>query len=63
MTSDCGRDQVLSDLGRLAGSHGEADDVAGVDVEDHVAVVVDPAGWAAELGDVPAPYLPRCGGE
>jgi hypothetical protein len=44
--------------GVLAGGDGPGHDVAGEDVEHDVEVVVDPALWATELGDVPGPDLP-----
>ena len=52
-------DQHLGQGGGLAGGDHPADDVAGVDVQDHVQVVVGPLRRAAQLGDVPRPHLVR----
>ena len=56
------RDEVLGDVGVLAGRDGPADDVAAVDVEDDVEVVVDAALGSAQLGDVPRPDVAGLGG-
>jgi len=50
-------DEVLGDIAVLAGRDGPPDEVAAVDVQDDVEVVVDPTVRAAELGDVPRPRL------
>src|SRR6266508_6245712 len=42
----------------LMGVDVHADDVAGVDVDHHVGVVVDAPGWTGELGDVAGVDLP-----
>jgi len=49
------RDEVLGDIAVLAGRDGPPDDVAAVDVQDDVEVVVDAPVRPAELGDVPRP--------
>ena len=56
-------DQLLGQVGGLAGGDHPADDVAAVDVEDHVQVVVGPLRRAVQLGDVPGPDLVRPGGQ
>ena len=58
-----GGDELLGQGGGLAGGDHPADGVAGVDVEDHVEVVVRPFRRAVQLGDVPGPDLVRPGGE
>ena len=56
-------DELLGQDGGLAGGDHPADDVAAVDVQDHVQVVVGPFRRAVQLGDVPGVDLVRPGGD
>jgi hypothetical protein len=56
-------DELLDQGGGLAGGDHPADGVAGVDVHDHVQVVVGPLHGAVQLADVPRPDLVRPGGD
>ena len=56
-------DELFGEAGGLAGGDEPGDDVAGVDVEDHVEVEPGPLVGAAELGDVPGPHLVGAGGD
>jgi len=55
-------DQLLGLFGRFGLLHGVADDVAGVDVDDHVGVIPDALGRSGRFGDVPGEHLRRSGG-
>ena len=60
-----GEDLLHQFLGQdtcLAGVDVGADEVAGVDVDQHVGVVVDALARAGEFGDVPGVDLPGSGG-
>ena len=50
-------DELLGHGGRFPVLHRPADDIAAVDVQDHVQVVVAPLRRSQQLGDVPAPQL------
>jgi hypothetical protein len=59
------RDELLGQDGGLTGGDHPADHVPGVDVQDHVQVVVGPFRRAVQLGDVPGlcrQALRRCRG-
>ena len=53
------RDELLGQGGGLAGGDHPADRVPGVDVQDHIQVVVRPFRRAVQLGDVPRIDLVR----
>src|SRR6202171_4071368 len=52
-------DQHIGQRGGFAAGDHPADDVAGIDVQDHVKVVVGPFRWAEQLSYVPRPHLIR----
>lgn len=54
---DRGADQLLGDEAVFPRGWRPADDVAAVDVDQHVQVVPVALGRSAELGDVPRPHL------
>src|SRR3546814_14290413 len=54
-------DELFGQAGGFAGGDEPGDDVARVDVEDHVELEPGPLVRPAELGDVPGPHLVQIG--
>src|ERR1700685_1500518 len=50
-------DELLGEIRRLSMSDQPADDVAAVDVEDHVEMEAGPFGRAFQFGDIPGPHF------
>ena len=50
-------DEVLGEFGGLPMSDQPADDIATVDIEDHVEMEAGPLGRALQFGDVPGPHF------
>ena len=57
LTFDCGRDEFLSDGGRLIGNQSPAHDIATEDIQNDIQLEVDSFTGTFQCGDIPTPQL------